>query len=172
MTDEGTIYEADEGWEGFSSAKTDLEDESLHPAILTAIELKRLPSKYPDGRGYDASTRTAPAVIWTFALQDREGYEVDGTSSEATGQQSKARKWIESLVGKKATAELLKSGLVPRGQLVGRECNVLVTLNDAGYPKVSTVLPRESANAPRRAEEPAVPPPDTAPVPSDDGLGF
>jgi hypothetical protein len=167
--------EPQEDWEGFSSNQSDLDDESLHPARLLKLTKKRLPSRFdPSGE--------APAIIWTFGIRDAEMYEVEGTTSEATGPKSKARPWIESLMGKQAAADALKGVLKP-DDLIGKDCIVFVTINDAGWPKVKQVLPdtspqsSESANAPRRAAEPVISGPDTAghsgsPEGLPDGLDF
>jgi hypothetical protein len=118
-----------EDWAGFSGAQTDIEDQSLHPAVLTELTRKVLPSAFdPSGK--------APAIIWTFALEDIEGQTVDGTTSEATGPKSKARPWLEALLGKSEATALLR-GRIDKGKLIGRQCQVLVTINDNGFPKVS-----------------------------------
>lgn len=163
--------EPQEDWEGFSSNQSDLDDESLHPARLLKLTKKRLPSRFdPSGE--------APAIIWTFGIRDAEMYEVEGTTSEATGPKSKARPWIESLMGKQAAADALKGVLKP-DDLIGKDCIVFVTINEAGWPKVKQVMPdtSQSANAPRRAAEPPAvvddtPKQYTGPQEPPDGLDF
>jgi hypothetical protein len=114
-----------------------------------------LPSSFdPSGR--------APAIIWTFALEDIEGQTIDGTTSEATGPKSKARPWLEALLGKTQTKDMLR-GLIDRNALIGRQCQVLVAINDNGYPKVSAVLPLSGAR--RTPAEPQTGP-DTTSTPS------
>ena len=140
--------EVDEGWEGFSGSHTDLEDQTLHQAAVSKLTRKMLPSKFDD-------SGKAPAIIWTFVLDS--GEPVDGTTSEATGPKSKARPWLEALLGKTQTKELLKSGL-SKTALVGKRCTVLVTVNDDGYPKVAAVMPPQ-----RAAESPVAPGPTSTP---------
>lgn len=157
MTDYIVPEDQQEDWEGFSGAQTDIEDQSLHPATLVALTRKKLPSQF-DASGF------APAIIWTFALEDLEGTTVDGTTSEATGPKSKARPWLEALLGKAQTAQMLK-GLINRNALIGRQALILVAINDNGYPKVANVLPPQKAqNAPRSVPTPEVAP-DTTPAP-------
>jgi hypothetical protein len=150
-----TDYNEDvtEDWGGFSGAQTDIEDQSLHPATVVGFDHKRLPSIYSkDADGKDWT------VIWKFALEDIEGQNVDGTTSEATGPKSKARPWLEALLGKDEARRL--NWKVPTKMLIGRQCQVLVTINDNGYPKVSQVLPLRGA---RRTAPEAQARPDTAP---------
>ena len=152
MTDYEETQDPQEDWAGFSGAQTDIEDQSLHPATLTDLTRKMLPSQFdPSGR--------APAIIWTFALEDIEGTTIDGTTSEATGPKSKARPWLEALIGKDKTKELLR-GRIDKKVLIGRPCQVLVAINDNGYPKVSAVLPAQGA---RRTAPQAEPARDTTP---------
>lgn len=154
-----TVNEAEsEDWAGFSGAQTDIEDQSLHPAVLVSLERKRLPSQF-DASGF------APAIIWTFALEDLEGTTVDGTTSEATGPKSKARPWLEALLGKAQTTALLR-GRIDKSALIGRQALVLVAINDNGYPKVSNVLPSQGTRKPEVAPSTA-PAPVAAPGPSD-----
>ena len=162
MTDE--TYEQ-EDWEGFSGSQTDIEDQSLHPATLVALERKKLPSQY-DASGF------APAIIWTFALEDLEGTTVDGTTSEATGPKSKARPWIEALLGKANATSLLR-GRIGKEALIGRQALILVAINDNGYPKVANVLPPQKAqNGPRSVPTPEVAPSTTpAPVAAPEASG-
>lgn len=151
MTDYEETEDPQEDWAGFSGAQTDIEDQSLHPAVLTELTRKVLPSAFdPSGK--------APAIIWTFALEDIEGQTVDGTTSEATGPKSKARPWIEALVGKANAVSLLRAGNLKTG-LIGRQCQVLIAINDNGYPKVAAVLPAQGAKkAPDIAPAPVEPP--------------
>lgn len=139
MTDYIVPEDQQEDWEGFSGSQTEIEDQSLHPATLVALERKILPSQF-DPTGF------APAIIWTFALEDIEGTTVDGTSSEATGPKSKARPWLEALLGKAQTAALLR-GRIDKSALIGRQALVLVAINDNGYPKVANVLPAQKARS-------------------------
>jgi hypothetical protein len=155
MTDYEETEAPQEDWAGFSGAQTDIEDQSLHPATLTGLTRKMLPSSFdPSGR--------APAIIWTFALEDMIGQKVDGTTSEATGQKSKARPWIEALMGKAEATQALKGVIDPKA-LIGRACQVLVAINDNGFPKVTTVLPLPGAR--RTPAEPQTGP-DTTSTPS------
>jgi hypothetical protein len=153
MTD---YEEPQEDWAGFSGAQTDLEDQSLHPATLISLERKLLPSIYSkreDGKDW--------AIIWTFALEDIEGQTVDATSSESTGPRSKALPMLEALLGKAQAKEMLKTR-IDRQSLIGRPCQVLIAINDNGFPKVASVLP---VNAARRAAPQAEVAPDTIPLP-------
>lgn len=161
MTDE--TYEQ-EDWAGFTGAQTDIEDGSLHPATLVALERKRIKSQYST-----AEDGKDPAIIWTFAMEDRDGETVDGTTSEATGEKSKARPWIVALIGKARTEELLR-GRIGKEELIGRECLILIGINNAGYPKVTNVLPAQRATqTPAKAQvaQDTTPAPVAAPRPSD-----
>jgi len=158
-------YEAQEDvqedWEGFTSTQTDIEDDSLHPAVLSRIEPKRVASKWPD-----RADGTAMALEWYFALEDKDGFEVKLLTSTATGKKSRARPVIDALVGKDRASEMLKS-MLRKEALVGRQCLVMVSINDDGYPNVSSVLPPQTTNAPRRADVSPLPVPDTTPRPSE-----
>jgi hypothetical protein len=151
MTD---YEEPQEDWAGFSGAQTDLEHLSLHPATLIGLDRKILPSAFdPSGK--------APAIIWTFALEDAVPATVDGTTSESTGPNSKARPWIEAILGKVKATELLR-GRVGKSEMIGRPCLVLIEIKESGFPKVANVLPVQGQRtAPPKAEVA----PDTIPLP-------
>lgn len=151
--------EIDQDWDGFTGAQTDLEDQSLHPATLSKLTKKILPSAFSE-------SGKAPAIIWTFTLDS--GTTVDGTSSEATGPKSKARPWLEAMLGKTTTKEMLRAGALSKSVLIGKRCQVLISINDNGYPKVSTVLPYNGPQAPAapQAAPSATPVQSAAPEPS------
>ena len=64
----------------------------------------------------------------------------------------KARPWLEALVGK-ARVKDMASRIIGPTELIGRECQVLIEINDAGYPRVKSVLPRDQSH-PRHDPEP------------------
>ena len=152
-------------FEGFDASQTDLEDQTTYPATLIKLTKKMLPSSFSE-------TGEAEAIIWTFGVEGSEE-TVDGTTSLATGPRSKARPWFDALLGKGTASDMMKQGGVKKDALIGRECTVLIAINDNGYPKVSNVLPpQKRQNAPQATEQAEVdtetpPPPDEPPAPSD-----
>ena len=136
-----------EDFEGFESgAQTDLVDGKFYPATLTGFRVIRIKSKwpeFPDG--------TARAVEWQFATES--GETVNGVTSMKLGRKSTAYGWIAALLGTESADYANKHG-VPKGQLVGRECTIVIAINDNGYPKVSGVLAaQERQNAPEPAKK-------------------
>lgn len=128
-------------WDGFEATQSDLEDQTTYPATLIRLTMKELPSTFSE-------TGKAPAIIWTFGIEGSEE-TVDGTSSLATGPRSKARPWIDALLGRATASEMMKAGGIRKTALIGRECTVLVSINDNGYPKVANVLPPQRRQAPQ-----------------------
>jgi len=141
--------EFNDDFEGFSGPATDFEDGALYPVTLTKLTRKVVTGPFGTG----------PAIVWTFTTE--EGGTIEGMTSEATGPKSKARPWLEALVGKARVKEITTRIIQP-SELVGRECQVLVGMNNDGYPRVEAVLPLGNQPAPREAT-PA--PRDAAPLP-------
>lgn len=131
----------DEEFEGFEATQSELEDQTTYPATLIRLTMKELPSAFSE-------TGKAKAIIWTFGIEGSEE-TVDGTSSLATGPRSKARPWIDALLGKATASEMMKAGGIRKTALIGRECTVLIAINDNGYPKVANVLPPQRRQTPQ-----------------------
>lgn len=143
----------EEAFEGFTGGgDTHLADGSFHAATLTELNIIRLPSKwpeYPDG--------TARTVEWVFVLDepgpDGGTVTVKGTSSLSVGKKSRAYPWLVSLVGT-ARADAAGREMIKKAELVGRECTVVIQINDSGYPKVSSVLPSQKGATPAAQQAP------------------
>lgn len=131
-----------------------------YPAVCTGIEV--IPAKGVN----------TPYRRWEFTLADGTGRTAPGTSSMQTTPGSKAGKWAAALIGRvPAVGENLT--------LIGQPCTIVVELNDNGYEKVTSVLPRQAAPpaaAPFRVPEdaagtpPALPPPAPQAAPAQ-GIG-
>jgi hypothetical protein len=77
-------------------------------------------------------------IRWTFEAVDGDlVVEVDGVTSTNTGKKAKARAWVTGLLGREPAAGERLGSL----GLIGRECMIVVGINDDGYPKVEAVLP-------------------------------
>ena len=135
------MTEPREDWDGFEATQSELEDQTTYPAKLVGLTMKELPSSFSE-------SGKAKAIIWTFSIDDSEE-TVDGTSSLATGPRSKARPWIDALLGRATASEMMKAGGVRKDALVGKECTVLIAINDNGYPKVANVLPPQRRETPQ-----------------------
>ena len=112
-----------------------LEDGEVRRATLT--ELRQVDFT-------DKTTGEARSLVaWTFAIENGDGTstEVEATSSTASGPRSKAFKWLVALMG---SAAVQPNAYIGAEDLIGREANVTVELNDDGYPKVTavTALPK------------------------------
>ena len=84
-------------------------------------------------KAYDSDFRA-----WTFRLDS--GSEVGGSTSMATGNKSKAGKWIRALLGAKPDQG-------QKVKLTGLPCRVRVEQDDNGWPRVTDVLPPQTANS-------------------------
>ena len=96
--------------------------------------------------------------IWTFELLEEgfEGHTLRGWSSTAFGPQSKARAWVEALVGRQIQSGENISG----DDLIGKECDLMVTpkTTDRGtFARIDSVQPvrkKKGKNKEKPAEEP------------------
>ena len=97
-------------------------------------------------------------VIWTFSI-DGSGEPVEGMTSTATGENSKAADWLTALFGTKRF-EARATQPIKRDEIVGKECMVLIKFSEKGWPRVQAVLPRQQVAQPA----PVAPTPVSAPV--------
>jgi len=81
-------------------------------------------------------------ISWGFVIETGgETYDIEGTSSTATGPKSKAYGWLVALVG----AAAVKGGArFQPDALIGREAMVTIGMDKNDYPKVASVaaMPR------------------------------
>jgi hypothetical protein len=84
---------------------------------------------------------------WTFSLLD--GRTVPGTTSMQNTPGSKAGKWAAALAGRTLVVG-------DRPVLIGAPCKIVVELNENGYERVTSVLPRQAAPVHRTATAEAV----------------
>ena len=126
-----------QGFSGSDGYDGPLEDGRVYPATLTGIQERFLDKgQYPGWK-----------VFWTFAIEGREQIiEIEAMTSAATGENSKAGPWLVSLVGRERY-EGRKSSPITKDEIVGRECGILVQFNDNGWPRVTSVLPRQGEAA-------------------------
>jgi hypothetical protein len=90
---------------------------------------------------------------WRFLIHDgsRAGVELTTGSSTRFGPKSKARTWMQALLGRK----------IPDGeditfeQYLPRDCTVVIRHNERDYPYVSDVLPAKGGTARPLAPEQA-----------------
>jgi len=136
---------------GFSGAEGydgPLEDGKLYSATLVKMV----------ERFVDKGQWPGWKVFWTFAIEGREKtIEIESMTSEATGEGSTAGPWLISLVGRQRYEERL-TRTITKDELVGRECAILVNFNDRGWPRVTSVIPRQARTSP---PPPVAPPPAT-----------
>jgi hypothetical protein len=117
-------------------------DAGTYPGTLIAINEKRIASKFstsPDGMD--------DAWEWVFSLED--GTEVNGLTSTFLTPKSRAFGYLVALVGK----EKVTSGAgFELSDLIGKTALVSVEINDAGWPRIVSVMPpiggRKAAAAP------------------------
>ena len=100
--------------------------DGLYPAKVAGIEVLHSVK-------FDSDFRA-----WTFRLDN--GSECGGSSSLATGNKSKAGKWIKALIGHKP-----EQG--EKVTLAGLPCVVRVEEDGDGWPRVIDVLPPQTANS-------------------------
>ena len=108
-------------------------EEGVYPAVLTALERVQ-------GTNMDTG-EPEDFLSWQFAVSAHgETIGLRGSSSLATGPNSKAFGWTKALVG----AQRMNATNVtidPQTDLVGAACTVEVVFKDNGYPKVKSVMP-------------------------------
>ena len=137
-------FSASSGYEG------GLQDGAYYNATLTGLKERYIDKgQYP---GWKA--------IWTFAIEGTTETQ-EAMTSLATGPDSTAGPWIETLVGK-ARYEAREQKTITMEEMVGRECLLLIKFSDKGWPRVAAVLPRQvtpatAAPVPVQAAPPPVP---------------
>ena len=108
-------------------------DEGVYPAVLTKLE--RIAGVSMD------TGEPEDFLSWGFAVKGADGETIDlrGSSSLATGPNSKAFAWATALIGSKRMNES-NVRLNPQTDLVGCACQVEVVFKANGYPKVKSVI--------------------------------
>jgi hypothetical protein len=107
-------------------------EEGVYPAVLTALERV-------SGTNMDTG-EPEDFLGWQFAVQAHgETIDLRGSSSLATGPNSKAFGWATALLGSKRMNDT-NVKLNPQTDLIGCACQVEVAFNAKGYPKVKSVI--------------------------------
>lgn len=145
MTNEQQVqdepFEAFSGHVGYEGA---LEDNKWYNATVASLVVRDIQNvQYPGKK-----------VIWSFSL-DGSDESVEGMSSLATGEGSKAGEWLTAMFGS-ARVAVIHEKPIPRDEIIGQRVMVLVRINDKGYPSVRGVMPQQ--NAPQAAPQPQVAP--------------
>ena len=147
MSDEQVQERPFGGFAGTSGYEGGLQDGAYYNATLTGLKERYIDKgQFPGWK-----------VLWTFAL-DGTTETQEAMTSLATGPDSTAGPWIETLVGK-ARYEAREQKTIAMEELIGRECMLLVKFNDKGWPRVGAVLPRQAPAQPVAPAPVAVPPP-------------
>lgn len=141
-----------EGFTGHAGYEGGLEDNQYYNATVVKMVTRNIENiQFPGMK-----------VIWSFAL-DGSDEIVEGMTSTATGENSRAAEWLTAMFGS-ARVENIHAQPIPRDEIIGKQVMVLVRINDKGYPSVRGVMPRQTPqNAPQAAPAP-VPAPAPAPA--------
>ena len=119
-----------EVFEGFTiSAPPPLEEGATYPATVTGFKRVNF---------IDRETNEPKTLIsWKFAVEvEGEAYELEGTTSTATGPMSKAYGWLVAILG----APAVKGGsYIGPAALIGRECLVTIGMDKNDFPRVAAV---------------------------------
>ncbi|MFN2484262.1 MAG: hypothetical protein ABR509_04910 [Candidatus Limnocylindria bacterium] len=98
----------------------------VYSAVVAALE--------PTTSSFDGSD----AVKWFFDVVTGDGpVTVTDISSTKFGRQAKARQWAEAIVGR----EFRAGDRLQPDDLIGRQCELVLTVNDRGFNKVADVRP-------------------------------
>jgi hypothetical protein len=133
-----------------------------YPATLIAVNEKMIPSKFTDD-----PSGLAPAWEWVFSLDS--GDEVNGLTSTYVTPKSRAFGYLVAMMGKDKVINGAGFDLI---DLIGRKALVVVEINDAGWPRVTGVMP-PMRTATKAAPKPAAPVvEEESEEESEDGLPF
>ncbi len=128
-----------------AGAQIDIEP-GAYEVTLTAISEPRLiyPQTGPNA-GREVALRD-----WTFALDN--GLEVRAGASTASGPKSKTYAWLTALLGGRPPAV---GSSYPRDQLIGRMAVATISIDDGGWPRITTLSAKPKDKTARPVETPA-----------------
>jgi hypothetical protein len=139
---------------------------------VTLVDISEIRTIYPQ-TGPNAGKETQ-LRDWTFALED--GTQVTGSTSVASGPQSKTYAWLTALLGGTPPAV---GQSYPKSQLLGREALATIEIDERGWPKIANLSARPKARtvqpvatAPAAPAQRHAPQPVAQPAVADDQLPF